>query len=194
MIWSFKWTSERIIEHTVCTSNTVFVSVVNMYKKNNEPMCSWTVHRKCSVVFRMISWHCTHIHLYPHVLNVLVQYLTLYLSWILSMSSQLTWTWCYLILVQHVGCNMRLAKCKQNKYLCCESQPHTHTHPVTPTHAHTHMHICVYTQEGFLPLHNASGKGYDVIVEMLLQAGATVNLQQKVEDCYYDSTLFICHL
>ena len=29
---------------------------------------------------------------------------------------------------------------------------------------------------------------------MLLQAGATVDLQTKVKDCYYDSTLFICHL
>ena len=48
---------------------------------------------------------------------------------------------------------------------------------------YTHMYICVYTQEGFLPLHNASAEGYDGIVEMLLQAGATVNLQTKVEDC-----------
>ena len=76
---------------------------------------------------------------------------------------------------------MRLAKCKQNKYLCCESQPHTHTHPVTPIHAHTHAHI--HTQEGYSPLYNASGEGYDGIVEMLLQAGATVDLQTKVEDC-----------
>ena len=88
--------------------------------------------------------------------------------------------------------NMRLAKCKHNKYLCCESQPHTHTHPVTPTHAHTHMHICVYTQEGFSPLHNTSAEGYDGIVEMLLQAGATVDLQTKVKDC--DLTLLISHV
>ena len=51
-----------------------------------------------------------------------------------------------------------------------------------------------YTQDGFFPLHDASWKGHDGIVEMLLQAGATVNMQAKVEECYYDSTLFICHL
>ena len=34
------FTSEHIIEHTVCTSDTMLVSVVNMYKKNNEQMCS----------------------------------------------------------------------------------------------------------------------------------------------------------
>ena len=45
-------------------------------------------------------------------------------------------------------------------------------------------------QGGDCPLHIASQKGHDRIVEMLLQAGATVDLQDKVEDCY----LFICHL
>ena len=55
------------------------------------------------------------------------------------------------------------------------------------THTHTHTH----TQDGFFPLHDASQKGYDGIVKMLLQAGATVDLQTKVEDCYYVSTLFI---
>ena len=125
------------------------------------------------------------VHLYPHVLNVLVQYLTCTSPeyWVClpnSLEHGVTLSWCNM----SDGISyMRLAKCKQNKYLCCESQPHTHTHPVTPTHAHTHMHICVYTQEGFLPLHNASVEGYDGIVEMLLQAGATVDLQTKVEDC-----------
>jgi len=57
-------------------------------------------------------------------------------------------------------------------------------------HGHTHAH----TQGGSFPLEIASSKGHDEIVEMLLQAGATVDLQEKVEDCYYDSTLFICHL
>ena len=58
----------------------------------------------------------------------------------------------------------------------------------TLTHSHTS------TQNGCSPLFQASEEGYDEIVEMLLQAGATVDLQTKVEDCYYDPTLFICHL
>ena len=56
------------------------------------------------------------------------------------------------------------------------------------THTHHHHHG---TQDGFSPLFVASQKGHDRIVEMLLQAGATVDLQNKVKDCYY---LFICHL
>ena len=62
--------------------------------------------------------------------------------------------------------------------------------------SHIHVHILLthmYTQDSSFPLYDASQKGYDGIVEMLLQAGATVDLQDKVEDCY-DSTLFICHL
>ena len=61
------------------------------------------------------------------------------------------------------------------------------------------MHTCTYTptthtctQDGRSPLYDASSRGHDGIVVMLLQAGATVDLQAKVEDCYYDSTLFIC--
>ena len=38
------------------------------------------------------------------------------------------------------------------------------------------MHI----QEGYTPLHNASQEGHDGIVEILLQAGASVDLQTKV--------------
>ena len=69
----------------------------------------------------------------------------------------------------------------------------THKYGYTFTHTtpHTHMHtntMCM--QGGDCPLHIASQKGHDRIVEMLLQAGATVDLQDKVEDCY----LFICHL
>ena len=86
---------------------------------------------------------------------------------------------------------MRLAKCKQIN-TCVVNHNHTPTLIQSPPHMHTHMHICVYTQEGFLPLHNASAKGYDEIVEMLLQAGATVDLQTKVKEC--DLTLLICHV
>ena len=61
------------------------------------------------------------------------------------------------------------------------------------THGHTHPH----TQGGSSPLHTASQKGYDGIVEVLLQAGAAVDLQTKVEDsCFICSvllTMFIVH-
>ena len=52
-------------------------------------------------------------------------------------------------------------------------------------------YLHTHTQDGFFPLFDASQEGHDGIVEMLLQAGATVDLQNKVEDCYYDSTLLI---
>ena len=40
--------------------------------------------------------------------------------------------------------------------------------------------MCI--QDGFFPLSDASQKGYDEIVQLLLQAGATVDLQNKVKD------------
>ena len=70
---------------------------------------------------------------------------------------------------------------------------HTPTLIQSSPHMYTHMHICVYTQEGFLPLYDASAEGHDGVVEMLLQARATVDLQAKVEG-YYDSTLKECDL
>jgi len=72
----------------------------------------------------------------------------------------------------------------------CVTDSASHFFVPASTHGHTHAH----TQGGSFPLQVASSKGHDGIVEMLLQAGATVDLQNKVEDCYYDSTLFICHL
>ena len=36
-------------------------------------------------------------------------------------------------------------------------------------------------QDGYCPLHCASQEGHDKTVEILLQAGATVDLQKKVE-------------
>ena len=39
-------------------------------------------------------------------------------------------------------------------------------------------------QEGVCPLYIASQEGYDKTVEILLQAGATVDLQDKVESYY----------
>ena len=41
------------------------------------------------------------------------------------------------------------------------------------------------TQNGDGPLYIASQKSHDRVVEMLLQAGATVDLQDKVESYYY---------
>ena len=38
----------------------------------------------------------------------------------------------------------------------------------------------MYIQDGYSPLHNACQEGHDGIVEKLLQAGATVDLQTKV--------------
>ena len=38
----------------------------------------------------------------------------------------------------------------------------------------------MYIQDGYSPLHNASQEGHDGIVERLLQAGATVDIQTKV--------------
>ena len=64
----------------------------------------------------------------------------------------------------------------------------THTHPIhkhvhshTTMH-HTYIHITMSTQLGFFPLYVASQKDHDRIVETLLQAGATVDLQNKVEN------------
>ena len=65
-----------------------------------------------------------------------------------------------------------------------------HVHLRTQCHTHTCTHNTMCTQDGTSSLYIASQNGHDRIVEMLLQAGATVDLQDKVEDCY----LFICHL
>ena len=59
---------------------------------------------------------------------------------------------------------------------CTNTYRHAHVH--MNTHMYNHTHI----QDGFFPLSNASQKGYDEIVRVLLQAGATVDLQNKVED------------
>ena len=40
---------------------------------------------------------------------------------------------------------------------------------------------CTHTQDGSFPLYYASGEGYDRIVEKLLQAGAVVDMQTKVQ-------------
>ena len=80
---------------------------------------------------------------------------------------------CSLLILEHYKCTHTHAR--------TDAHTQTHTHARTHAHAHTHTH----TQDGFFPLYSASSKGYDGIVEMLLQTGATVDLQQKVEDCYY---------
>ena len=47
-------------------------------------------------------------------------------------------------------------------------------------------------QDGHCPLYSASDKGHDKTVEILLQAGATVDLESKVED--YSLSLVLCHV
>ena len=66
---------------------------------------------------------------------------------------------------------------------------HTNAHVHTTTQPCMHMqytHTCtpttVCTQDGDSPLYIASQKGHDRTVEILLQAGATVDLQNKVEN------------
>ena len=49
---------------------------------------------------------------------------------------------------------------------------------------HTQNTHTYKSQDGFFPLYCACHNGYCEIAEMLLKAGATVNLQAKVEDCF----------
>ena len=58
-------------------------------------------------------------------------------------------------------------------------------------YAHNTTHTTMCMQNGDTPLHIASQGGHDRVVDMLLQAGATVDLQDKVENGYY---LFFCYL
>ena len=51
-------------------------------------------------------------------------------------------------------------------------------------HAHNTIHTTMCMQDGHCSLHIASQKGHDKVVEVLLQAGATVDLQNKVESYY----------
>ena len=54
----------------------MLVSVVNMYKKNNEQMCSGVQEVFYCVQYDHMTMYTYLFILYPHVLNVLVQYLT----------------------------------------------------------------------------------------------------------------------
>ena len=51
--------------------------------------------------------------------------------------------------------------------------------------------MCI--QDGVCPLYIASHEGHDKTVEILLQAGATVDLQNKVEIiiCYYGKMVYV---
>ena len=49
-------------------------------------------------------------------------------------------------------------------------------------------------QDGFFPLFSASQEGHDRIVEKLLQAGATVDLQNKVVKFVVHLSLVIWHV
>ena len=62
----------------------------------------------------------------------------------------------------------------------------THTHAIHKhVHSHNHhayIHITMSTQDGYFPLYVASQNDHYRVVEKLLQAGATVDLQNKVEN------------
>ena len=77
----------------------------------------------------------------------------------------------------------------RNTSKSCETTLSTHKHVCI--FKHTHTHTTMWKQDGHSPLYIASQEGHDRIVDLLLQAGATVDLQDKVENCFY---LFICHL
>ena len=66
------------------------------------------------------------------------------------------------------------------KYACI----FTHTTP------HTHTTVCM--QDGNCPLFYASQEGHDKTVEVLLQAGATVDLQDKVKVIIYQYGKMVC--
>ena len=57
------------------------------------------------------------------------------------------------------------------------------------------MYTQPHTQDGFFPLISASQEGHDRVVEKLLQAGATVDLQNKVVklSLFVSLSLVICH-
>ena len=59
-------------------------------------------------------------------------------------------------------------------------------------YAHNTTHTTMCIQNGVCPLYIASQNGHDRVVEMLLQAKATVDLQNKVENCHL--SLVLCHV
>ena len=60
---------------------------------------------------------------------------------------------------------------------------HTNAHVHTTTHTCTHNTMCM--QNGASSLFVASQEGHDRVVEKLLQAGATVDLQRKVKIAFF---------
>ena len=66
-------------------------------------------------------------------------------------------------------------------YLTHSHAIHKHVH--SHTTPHTYIHTTMSTQDGFFSLFIASQEGHDRVVEKLLQAGATVDLHNKVENC-----------
>ena len=52
-------------------------------------------------------------------------------------------------------------------------------------HTQIYVHTQPHMQEGSFPLFSASQEGHDSVVEKLLQAGATVDLKNKVENCVH---------
>ena len=60
-------------------------------------------------------------------------------------------------------------------YFCTNKQTYSSLPVLVPTHQ-----FLIHSQNGCSPLHEACKKGYGGIVEKLLQAGATVDLQTEV--------------
>ena len=134
--------------------------MVQPLKCTLHPYC-WVLCRTCSVHYVCQVCISCSTCVCVHALNSLIQYLMLYmyLSWLSRWTFSLT-------------------------TFCTFPEHWMWTFYVLPTFTYTHTH----TQDGFFPLYDASQEGYDGIVVMLLQAGATVDLQSKVEECYCDST------
>ena len=74
--------------------------------------------------------------------------------------------------------------------LCSFNFSRVHVHALVHKHRYAYVDMNTYTtiftciQNGFYPLFNASQEGYDEIVQMLLQAWATVDLQNKVKGSF----------
>ena len=67
--------------------------------------------------------------------------------------------------------------------IICNTQICTYIYVHNTTHTCTQNTMC--TQDGDCPIHIGSQQGHDRIVEILLQAGATVDLQNKVENSFF---------
>ena len=152
----------------VCNCN-ITLSAVNMYKKNNEQLPN--VYECFIVLVWLLIYVHTLVDLYP-----------------------LFWWQTQMHTLMHMHTQPHIHAHATHKHVRIFKHTHTNMH----VYAHkttTHTHMCTHTtmciQDGLFPLYVASQEGHDRSVEILLQAGATADLQDKVEKIAY---LFICHL